>query len=136
MDKVEKNILIVEDYSSLLDCMVEGISNYDYEHFSCKVDKASNGQEGLKKMTSHKYDLVITDMRMPKKDGPEFIRELRKLEAYKQTPIIFMSGYFRITAPELYQNVTKNLVYLEKPFNINKIRKTLKNMLLSSKKLN
>ena len=42
-----------------------------------KVDLAENGKEGLKLIERNHYDLLITDVVMPEKDGLELIRELK-----------------------------------------------------------
>lgn len=122
----QKEILIVEDSESLLKCMQEGVSQFDYKYFSCRVDGAANGKVGLQKALSHQYDLIITDMKMPEKNGPAFIKEIRKIDSYKNTPIIFMSGYFRITPSDAYEAYSEDLIFLDKPFSMNKIRNFLK----------
>ena len=134
MPAKQKEILIVEDSDSLLKCMQEGVSEFDYKYFSCRADGAANGRDGLKKVLNHQYDLIITDMKMPEKDGPEFIKEIRKLENYKKTPIIFMSGYFRITPSDAYEEYSEDLIFLDKPFSMNKIRNFLKILFTTDQK--
>ena len=56
------------------------------------VEKAADAQEGLKKFQAGvKVDLLITDLNMPEMNGIEFIKEVRKLPAYKFMPILFLT---------------------------------------------
>ena len=54
------------------------------------VDLAENGRTALKMTESNSYDLIITDLYMPEKDGLEVIKALKK--SLKQVKIIAMSG--------------------------------------------
>lgn len=127
-----KKILIVDDSDALLSSMAQGISNHDHKYFTCEVDSAVNGEDGLRKVKSTQYDLIITDMQMPEKNGPEFIQEIRTLESYEGVPIIFMSGYFRVTPVDAYESFAEDLIFLDKPFNMKKIGNILKILFLDS----
>ena len=118
----DKEILIVEDSQALADNLKEGLSQFGC--VKCKVDCAIDGNEGLKKVKNNHYDLIITDFVMPKKNGSDFIRELRKINSYKETPVIFMSGYFKITPIEEYEDIITedHMIFLDKPFRLGKIR--------------
>jgi len=52
------------------------------------IDTATNGREGLEKAKAQKYDIVITDLKMPVMDGMEVLKTLRK-EQPDVTVIIF-----------------------------------------------
>jgi EAL domain-containing protein (putative c-di-GMP-specific phosphodiesterase class I)/DNA-binding NarL/FixJ family response regulator len=49
------------------------------KRFFKKVDTAKNGEEGLKKFNKNSYDIVITDLTMPKMDGITFIKAIKDL---------------------------------------------------------
>lgn len=55
-----------------------------------KVVEAASGRDGIKFFQSQPYDLVITDIIMPDKEGIETITELKRHS--QRTPIIAMSG--------------------------------------------
>lgn len=55
-----------------------------------KVDLANNGAEGLQKAQSGDYDIIITDILMPEKDGIEMVIQLRDKGLDK--PILAISG--------------------------------------------
>ena len=56
-----------------------------------KVDVASDGVDGFNAFTSTHYDLVITDIEMPRVDGIEMSRNIRAIN--KDTPIVVVSAY-------------------------------------------
>jgi two-component system chemotaxis response regulator CheY len=55
------------------------------------VTEADNGIAGLKKLTTEKFDLIITDINMPLMDGLKLVRRIRTDERYKDVPIIVIT---------------------------------------------
>jgi CheY-like chemotaxis protein len=81
-----KKILIVDD-----DMFVINLLNTAFKkHPEYIVTNASNGQEALEKTKQDQFDLIITDIVMPEKDGIAFINELRETD--KLVPVIAISG--------------------------------------------
>ena len=60
-----------------------------------QVDIANGGQQALELLTSHPYDLMISDLGMPYMDGYELIRKVRKLPGLRRLKAIALSGYGR-----------------------------------------
>src|SRR3569833_2566011 len=56
-----------------------------------QVEHAADGCEALQKAEAAKYDLVITDVNMPRMDGITLVRELRGLEKYKFVPLLVLT---------------------------------------------
>jgi CheY-like chemotaxis protein len=56
-----------------------------------KVTTVTNASDALLQFTSEAFDLVITDFKMPKMNGPEFIARLRQHRA--EVPVILLSGF-------------------------------------------
>lgn len=79
------NILLVDD-----DVQVRELLTIMLTHDKHAVVVAENGAEAVKTYKSRKFDLVITDILMPKQDGIETILAL--LEIDQKVPIIAMSG--------------------------------------------
>jgi DNA-binding NtrC family response regulator len=80
------------------------------------VHTAENGEEGLAQVGRHAFDLVITDMIMPVKDGLKFIMEL--VRDYPDLKILAISGGGAIKA-ERYLTMAGylgDIATLEKPF--------------------
>lgn len=82
----ELSVLYVED-----DLVSRDIGLEYLKPLFLKVDVASNGEEGLKHFLTHSYDLIITDIRMPKMDGLEMIKSIKKHN--KIQSIIVTSSY-------------------------------------------
>jgi len=60
-----------------------------YDH---KVYVAHNGQEAVEAAVTHEPDLILMDLRMPKVDGFEATRRLRKMAKFSRTPIIALTA--------------------------------------------
>jgi CheY-like chemotaxis protein len=61
------------------------------EELGHRVQTCASAQEALEHCRAHVFDLVVTDYRMPKMDGAQFIKELRK--DHPGMPIILISGF-------------------------------------------
>ena len=69
------------------------------------VDAVLDASEALSKLSTSHYDLIITDLTMPKIDGYEFIERLRNDEMYADIPIIVMSSLAEKTAKSRLGNM-------------------------------
>src|SRR5882672_10978787 len=61
------------------------------EEAGCTVQLAHNGEEGLSLFHTAKFDVIVTDFRMPGMDGTQFIREIRATEPNAR--VILLSGF-------------------------------------------
>lgn len=84
--KRKKSILLVEDVLST--AMLE---KNILESAGFSVVIARDGEEALKTASQEKFDLVITDILMPKMDGFELTQRLKKDKIYKDTPVIIVT---------------------------------------------
>ncbi len=80
------------------------------------VHMAENGVEGLKKVSSGKYDLILVDIIMPEMDGFEFLKEFRKIKTKEFIPVIFMTGLDDLKSKIKGLNIGAD-DYLMKPLN-------------------
>ena len=65
------------------------------EQVGCKVTDVTSGQLAINKFNQYKYELIIMDLQMPKMDGFEATRRIRKIEQEEgldQTPILALSA--------------------------------------------
>ena len=83
----KKKFLIVEDDFITVELM-RGI----IEKKGFKVDFAGDGMEGLKKIKQNEYDVIISDLRLPRMGGTELYLKVRKLNPDLAKKIIFISG--------------------------------------------
>ncbi len=107
-----KRILVVDDEEQIRSMLTQML-----EHEGFVVDTAENGEEGMDLITRHAYDLIITDMIMPIKDGLKLIMEL--IRDYPDQRILAISGGGAIKA-ERYLTMAgylgDDIATLEKPF--------------------
>ncbi len=80
------NILTVDDSASIRMTTRITLTNAGYN-----VTEAVDGADGLQKIKSGSFDLIVTDLNMPNMDGLTMIRSLRQLPAYMGTPVIFLT---------------------------------------------
>ena len=84
---IMKTVFLVDDSATILLSISNVLTKAGYA-----VEKASHAAEGLSKFKANvKVDLLITDLNMPGMNGIEFIKEVRKLPAYKFMPILFLT---------------------------------------------
>lgn len=62
------------------------------EKAGMSVIEASEGVEGLQRARELPFDLVLTDIHMPTMDGLKFIRELRNIAGYRNTPVYVLTA--------------------------------------------
>lgn len=55
------------------------------------VDEAVNGVDALKKLSLHRYDILLTDLNMPVMDGLKLISLVRRDAVHKEIPIIVIT---------------------------------------------
>jgi two-component system response regulator AtoC len=115
---VPKRILIVDDEENFRHMLSVILKKERFE-----VDTASDGEEGLQKVMINPYDQVLCDIRMPRMDGLDFLKEVQK--ASPETSVIMMSAYGTIdTAIEAMKLGAYD--YISKPFKPDEIILTLK----------
>ena len=81
-----KRVLVVDDEKDLRDAIQTALS---YEGF--EVETAEDGVDGYNKMREFKPDLVLLDIIMPKQNGIDTLKAVRKEEWGKDVPIIIMT---------------------------------------------
>ena len=95
------SILVVDD-----DAAVRQLIKHTLDGAGYRVTCAEDGRAATKAMAQARFDLVITDLLMPERDGLELIEDLRR--RHPGVRIIAMSGGGRI-APEEYLQIAKGL---------------------------
>ncbi|RMG60616.1 MAG: sigma-54-dependent Fis family transcriptional regulator [Deltaproteobacteria bacterium] len=109
-----KRLLIADDEEYILDILVEVFSG-----LSLEIDTARTGDEALKKIDEKRYDVVLTDLKMPGCDGLTVLRAAKELQP--ECEVIMMTGYGTIeTAVEAMKLGAFH--YITKPFKIDEVR--------------
>jgi len=83
---MKEKILVVDDEPFIRDILKTVLQ----EHYD--IDEAADGEDALEKLKKHQFSLVILDYKMPKKDGLEVCRQIRKDSLYLHTPVIMLTG--------------------------------------------
>ena len=86
-------ILIADDETDALDLITVELAQH-----GAKVTAVTNAEDALKALEQGRFDLLISDIGMPKIDGYELIRQIRKLEAGKdkRIPAVALTAYARV----------------------------------------
>jgi len=105
------NILVIDDMEGIRQAIMNTLENEGHV-----VSEASNGAEGQIAIEQNDYDLIITDMFMPEKDGFDIMTFARARD--KTVPIIVISGGgaaltadWALTGAEAFASAT-----IQKPF--------------------
>lgn len=83
---MSKTILVIDDSAS-----VRQVAGIALKGAGYSVIEAVDGQDALSKLDGTKIHLIISDVNMPNMDGITFVKEAKKLPAYKFTPIIMLT---------------------------------------------
>ncbi|CAN5209971.1 hypothetical protein BH09PAT2_BH09PAT2_10100 [soil metagenome] len=102
-----KKVLIVEDEKELLDLYVQLLESEGYD-----VDKASDGEMALKKITDKPFDLILLDIILPKMDGLQVLDNLRKASNLPKGNVVLLTnlGQDLVVAKALEFNVRGYIV--------------------------
>ena len=114
-------ILIIDDEKAICNTLKEILSYEKYE-----VDIANDGAEGIKKAETGNYDLVLSDIKMPKMDGIEVLQKLQEMNP--DLPVVMISGHGTIeTAVDALKKGAYD--YISKPPDLNRLLVTVRNAL-------
>ncbi|GEM_PF-1966747 len=106
-------VLVVEDNEVMCEVLASSIEN-----LGMSVRKVTDAESVLPILESERFDCVISDIRMPNKDGVELLSEIRK--AHPIWPfVILVSGHHDYDVDELLNYGA--VAYVKKPFKIDEI---------------
>lgn len=111
-------VLLVEDEDAVRLFSARALRNKGY-----KVIEAKTGEAALELLDGGPYDLLVTDMVMPRVDGAQVIRAARKL--LPDLPVICISGYTEESVLKEVESLDK-LRFLSKPFSLKQLAGAVK----------
>lgn len=83
----EYNVLIVEDSPTMRQLIAFALKRIR----GVRIVEANDGVDGLKKLSSEKFDLILTDINMPIMDGLKLVSLVRNDANYKSIPIVVIT---------------------------------------------
>ena len=114
MQNTKGRILIIEDEKSLKEVLTILLEEEGYV-----ITAASNGLEGIDYLQNDIFDLVITDVKMPKADGFEVLKKVKEISP---STIVIMITAFGTTESTIEAMKLGAYDYIHKPFKIDEIR--------------
>jgi CheY-like chemotaxis protein len=120
-------ILYIEDHPAQRDIMAQMLELSGYE-----VAVASDGIDGLEQARSWKPDLILMDLRMPRMDGFEAIKELRKDPTTEEIPVIAISAWASAKHKERAMEAGAN-EHFTKPVDLTRLLDTINRLLAGNK---
>lgn len=114
----EGKVLLVEDEDAVRLFSARALRAKGYH-----VTEARTGEAALDILADQKFDVLITDMMMPKVDGATVIREARRRQSH--LPVVCISGYTRESIARETDGIS-NLRFLAKPFSLKQLAAAVK----------
>jgi two-component system, NtrC family, response regulator AtoC len=110
----KKQVLIVDDEPNLRKILAAQLSRDGYD-----VMTAEDGEQGLATLRDHHIDLVVTDLKMPRVDGMQLLREALRIDP--DLPVVMITAHGTVdTAVEALKIGAFD--YLTKPFDKDEVR--------------
>jgi len=129
-DDQSKKILVVEDSQT-----VREVEKHFLESAGYDVATAVDGADGFNKLRTHKFDLVITDIDMPRMNGIELIEKIRANKKLKQIPIIVVSYKDRDEDKQKALQVGANYYVVKSDFDSDSMLDKINHLLLEEAQL-
>ncbi|MCA9483203.1 MAG: sigma-54-dependent Fis family transcriptional regulator [Nitrospina sp.] len=122
-DPADINVLIVDDEPEMRAALSETLKRQGYRFLT-----AENGEEALRLIEDETFDLVVSDVRMPKLSGPELLKAVRDVSP--ETRVVMITAYGTIdNAVETMKAGASD--YLLKPFSADVLVSTVNRALMS-----
>ncbi|MFA5388649.1 MAG: response regulator [Candidatus Omnitrophota bacterium] len=119
-----KKILVIDDEED-----IQKLLKIRLEQEGFTVVTAGDGERGIQTAELEKPDIIIMDIMMPNMDGYSCLKEVRKSQKIKDTPVLMLSGKEEEKIRDLFA-FQKISGYVEKPFELDilvmKIKEILK----------
>ncbi len=117
------NILVVDDELTIIDILYQILKADGH-----RVDTALSGTAALKKIERERYDVIISDLKMPGMSGQQLYEEVKRRDEVLAARIIFSTGDTVSEDTRAFLEGSGNS-YLQKPFEIETMRETVMAML-------
>lgn len=120
----EYSVLVVDDSYTTRQIEQTILSMEDY-----LVDTAVDGIDALEKLKNKKYDVIVTDIKMPRMDGCVLIENIRRQELNRTTPVIVVSSVYEQETRQRFMNAGANAFIVKSDFERGNLVSTVKELL-------
>jgi two-component system NtrC family sensor kinase len=110
------NVLVVDDELTIIDILFQVLRADGH-----RVDTALSGNAALKKMEKERYDVIISDLKMPGMSGQDLYEEVRRRSPELASRIIFSTGDTVSEETRRFLESSGNM-YVQKPFELDAMR--------------
>ena len=115
----KKSVLLVDDEEVFLEQLKEALKT---NHPELRIDTAEDGIRALERLSKSHYDIVLTDIKMPRMDGLALLKEIRS--RYPSTYVVMITAFGSVSfAVEAMKYGAYD--FLEKPFNLETLELSL-----------
>ncbi len=122
-----QKVLVVDDEQNSREGLSKILTKEGY-----KVHIAEDGEKALQEAEDYKFDLIITDLRMPDMDGIEVLKKVR--EKNKSIGVVIVTAYGEVNSYLTAMNLGA-FEYLNKPIHLEELRRVIKKALEETPKL-
>ncbi len=106
-----KRVLIVDDFDSMTQTMATILESLKFR----RIHRAKDGREALVKLKTYSIDLILSDWNMPKMNGLELLKTIRRDEEFAHIPFVMITG--NIDQDDVMTSIKHGVTdYLVKPF--------------------
>jgi len=119
-----KNILLVEDEEMLVNVLATVLEDEGYT-----VCKSASAEEAINSIPGFKPDLIISDVKLPQKDGFTMLRELKSDVAVSSIPFICLTALDDIQS-EKKAHTLGAAAYMTKPFDLDDLVRVVREVLV------
>lgn len=117
MTDMPSRIMMIDDDDSLREMVTEGLqARGNVTVMACK-----DHYKAVSASANFAPHLILLDLRMPGKDGPETLKVLRQVDALKDVPVIFVTGAHKVHMVEEYHHLGV-IGVIHKPFTPSELR--------------
>ena len=113
-------ILVADDEPQILDIVTRILDGAGHQ-----VLTAIDGEEAVRRVYETHPDLVLLDIRMPRKDGATVAQQLRDDPRTRDIPVVFLTGLIRTSEADRRGGRTGRNIYLAKPFDAEQLLRTV-----------
>ena len=124
----ERSTVLVADDEPFVRQLVRRMLDGEYD-----VIEAQNGSEAIAIARTHKLDLILMDMMMPKMDGLSACYTIKQDAATKEIPVVMLTAITHELNKRVSENVMGASGYITKPFTAQTLLSTIKPLLSPDK---